>query len=67
MEINRLSLNSLGAFRTMIHNRTPQAKNNTSTVKQIQKHNEVRVEKILNEMLSNSTKCDEFYPDRTKF
>lgn len=32
MEINRLSLNSDGAFRTMIHKRTPQAKNNTSTV-----------------------------------
>lgn len=31
MDIKRLSLNSDGAFRTIIHRRTPQAKNNTST------------------------------------
>lgn len=32
--MNRLSLNSDGAFRTMIHKRTPHAKNRTSTVKE---------------------------------
>lgn len=33
MDINRLSLNSDGAFRTIMHKRTPHAKNNTSTKK----------------------------------
>lgn len=31
IEINRLSLNSDGALRTIIQRRTPQARNNTST------------------------------------
>lgn len=31
MEMKRLSLNSDGALRTIMHNRTPQAKNTTST------------------------------------
>lgn len=31
MDINRLSLNSDGALRTIIHRRTPQPKNRTST------------------------------------
>lgn len=30
--MKRLSLNSDGAFRTIMHNRTPQARNSTSTV-----------------------------------
>lgn len=34
IDMNRLSLNSDGAFRTTMHNRIPQTRNNTSTKKQ---------------------------------
>lgn len=33
IDMNRLSLNSDGAFRTTMHNRMPQTRNNTSTRK----------------------------------
>jgi len=47
IDINRLSLNSDGAFRTTIQRRIPQTRNNTSTKKKKQYNNIVNSLSIL--------------------
>lgn len=46
--MNRLSLNSEGALRTIIQRRTPQAKNNTSTVNRINRKKQGKRNEIWN-------------------
>lgn len=40
IDMNRLSLNSDGAFRTTMHSRIPQTRNNTSTKNKHKNKNE---------------------------